>query len=166
MRDWQKHDDDVIEGIKRLARQQADRQQVQAGLPWWPLLIVAWGAALVVLMVAFIRVSEAGAAEIRTYDQLADAIYWAEGGPKAKKPYGILSVPCSGHDECRRICINTIRNNVWRFKDWGHREYDSYLEFLASRYAPIGAGNDPGGLNVNWLKNVRWFLANPQEVRQ
>lgn len=33
-----------------------------------------------------------------------------------------------------------------------------YIEFLASRYCPIGADNDPQGLNKNWVKNVKYFL--------
>ena len=43
---------------------------------------------------------------------IADAIYYAEGAEKASKPFGILSVKCEGYNECRRICLNTIRNNV------------------------------------------------------
>lgn len=94
-----------------------------------------------------------------SYDQIADAIYLAEGGVKAKKPYGILSVKCESHSECRRICINTIRNNVKRFSDYGHKDYPDYLSFLASRYAPLGVENDPSNLNQNWLRNVRSLLA-------
>ena len=91
-----------------------------------------------------------------TDSQIADAIYLAEGGEKAKKPFGILSVPCNGYDECRKICLNTIRNNRARFLK--QDVYSDYLEFLASRYAPVGAGNDPKNLNINWLKNVRSIL--------
>jgi len=96
-----------------------------------------------------------------TNEQIADAIYKAEGGSKAKKPYGILSIPCDGEESCRVICINTIRNNRKRYKDYGHKKYDTYLKFLASRYAPIGAENDPTNLNENWLKNVKYFLSHP-----
>lgn len=99
-----------------------------------------------------------------TYDQLADAIYLAEGGGNAKKPYGILSVPCKGEKGCRKICINTIRNNVKRHKSYGYKTHPNYLEFLASRYAPVGVENDPQGLNRNWIKNVWWFLNNPKET--
>jgi len=86
-------------------------------------------------------------------ERLAEAIYRAEGGAKAKKPYGILSVPCEGKEHCGRICKNTIRNNIKRWEKAGKRE--PYLEFLARRYAPIGAENDKGGLNQHWLKNVQ-----------
>jgi len=90
--------------------------------------------------------------------EIADAIYLAEGGAKAKVPYGILSVKVKDEAEARQVCLNTIRNNRKRYADYGHKQYATYLEFLASRYCPIGAGNDPKGLNQNWLKNVKYFL--------
>ncbi len=90
------------------------------------------------------------------FNQIVDAIYLAEGGAKAKKPYGILSVPCTGLESCRRICYNTVRNNWHRWRKAGKTE--PYLAFLARRYAPIGAENDPTGLNRHWLKNVRSIL--------
>ena len=92
---------------------------------------------------------------IFSVNSLADAIYLAEGAENARKPFGILSVPCHGYGECRQICINTIRNNIRRYADYGYADYPTYLDFLANRYAPIGAGNDPTNLNINWLKNVR-----------
>ena len=95
-----------------------------------------------------------------TIDSLADSIYKAEGAERAVKPFGILSVNCNGYDECRTVCKNTILNNLERYKLWGYKEYPTYLEFLASRYAPVGVDNDPRGLNVNWLGNVRALLAN------
>jgi len=100
----------------------------------------------------------AGSAEAReiSVPRIVDAIYLAEGGEKARKPYGILSVPCGSKAECRRIAERTVRNNFKRWADAGAE--GDYLEFLARRYAPIGAENDPKGLNENWLKNVRHFL--------
>ena len=92
-----------------------------------------------------------------TDNEIANAIYKAEGGPKAKKPYGILSVPCDSEQSCRQICLNTIRNNRKRYRDYGHKRYDTYLEFLASRYAPVNCEND-NGTNRFWLKNVLYFL--------
>jgi hypothetical protein len=92
-----------------------------------------------------------------TDGQIASAIYKAEGGPKAKKPFGILSVKCEGYDGCRKVCLNTIRNNRKRFAN--QAVFTDFLEFLASRYAPVGGvDNDPTNLNKNWLKNVRYFL--------
>lgn len=90
------------------------------------------------------------------WNSVVGAIYRAEGGPKARKPFGILSVPCAGYSECREVCYATVRNNYFRWIDAGRP--GEYLEFLAKRYAPVGAENDPTGLNRNWLKNVRHFI--------
>jgi hypothetical protein len=90
-------------------------------------------------------------------ERIADAIYVAEGGAKAKKPYGILSVKVANAQEARQVAINTVRNNWKRWHDAGRP--GDYIEFLAKRYAPLGVANDPSGLNKNWLKNVRAGLA-------
>lgn len=97
-------------------------------------------------------------------EDLADAIYLAEGGASAKKPYGILSVYCETEADCREICINTIKNNVGRYKLFGHKEYPTFLEFLQSRYAPTENVSDfDRNLNQHWLTNVRYFLTNPKD---
>lgn len=83
-----------------------------------------------------------------TPDQIADAIYVAEGGARAKKPYGILSVPCDSQSSCRAVCLNTIRNNLKRWERAGRP--GEYIDFLASRYAPPTAHP----LNRNWKPNV------------
>jgi len=95
-------------------------------------------------------------------DEIADAIYQAEGGPKAKVPYGILSIKVGSVQEARRICLNTIRNNRVRFAN--QSIFTDYIEFLGSRYCPVGADNDPQGLNKNWVKNVKYFLTKKEEV--
>src|SRR3990167_4398526 len=90
------------------------------------------------------------------------AIFLAEGGGSAQYPYGIRSIPCDKPDTitCRQACINTVANNFtrWQNKTHGAGQYNTYLEFLASRYAPINADNDPKHLNDYWLRNVRFFL--------
>jgi len=90
------------------------------------------------------------------FNKVVDAIYKAEGGSKAQYAYGIRSVRYSSKEEARRICYNTVRNNYTRWLKSGQRV--SYLEFLASKYCPIGAANDPKGLNRHWLKNVTFYL--------
>lgn len=84
--------------------------------------------------------------------KLADAIFKAEGGFKTAYPYGIRSVKCAGLSECRKVCLNTIRNNRTRWTKAGNP--GTYLEFLASRYAPIQAHS----LNRYWLGNVQKFM--------
>jgi len=91
-------------------------------------------------------------------EKLADAIFLAEGGYGAGYLYGIRSVSYDTESEARRICINTINNNKKRYMEYGYKKHKTYLEFLASRYCPIGAKNDPKGLNKNWIKNVIFFL--------
>lgn len=100
-----------------------------------------------------------GAEKEYTVDEIVEAIFHAEGGDNAEYPYGIRSVKCNTKTECQRICANTVRNNLKRYSEYGHRRHSNYLEFLASRYAPVGVSNDHKGLNKNWLKNVRYFLA-------
>lgn len=82
-------------------------------------------------------------------ERLADAIYKAEGGAKARKPYGILSVPVANEADARRVCLNTIRNNWKRWEDGGRS--GTYVSFLADRYCPPSV--DKVG-NANWKKNV------------
>ena len=80
-------------------------------------------------------------------EQLANAIYVAEGS--VKYPYGIKSIDTHGDAVyARKICINTIRNNIKRYNDSG-RLVD-YITFLGSRYCPVSAHE----LNKNWVRNV------------
>lgn len=94
-----------------------------------------------------------------TDEQIVNAIYKAEGGANAKYPYGIRSVECDTRSECLKVCRTTVKRNRQRFAEYGQKSFPDFLSFLASRYAPIGAGNDPKKLNQNWLKNVKYFLA-------
>ena len=92
-------------------------------------------------------------------DQIANAIYKAEGGEKTKYPYGVKSINTNGDEKyARQICLNSIRNSRKRWIDAG--KSDDFIIFMSRRYAPIGAENDPGGLNKFWIKNVKWFLKN------
>lgn len=105
----------------------------------------------ITLVMAFIFASQATGTPFYTEDQIADAIYWAEGGPKTSHPYGILAH--YKHTTPRQACINTIRHAQ---KDWNGK--GDFIAFLGSRYCPVGAANDPRGLNRNWIKNVKYFL--------
>lgn len=92
-------------------------------------------------------------------ERIVDAIYVAEGGPRAKVPYGILSVPVKDAAEARMVCLNTVRNNWLRWEAAGRP--GEYLIFLARRYCPPSV--DPVG-HRNWLTNVRRQLAAPKEA--
>lgn len=83
--------------------------------------------------------------------KLADSIYLAEGGSRTKHPYGILTKYKTTTP--RQACINTINHAL---RDYKGLE-DGFIAFLGSRYAPVGADNDPDNLNSNWVKNVSYF---------
>jgi hypothetical protein len=86
------------------------------------------------------------------FNKVADAIYVIENSEKY--PYGIKSIPTNGNKElARKYCINTVRNNFYRWQAKGSK--GDYLTFLANAYCPIGASDDPKGLNKNWLRNLR-----------
>ena len=107
-------------------------------------LITLWIAALAML-------ATSSFADEYSNDQIADAIYIAEGGANTNHPYGILAKYKTTTP--RQACINTI---IHARKDWDGK--GDFIEFLGSRYCPIGAKNDPTGLNKNWVKNVRGSL--------
>lgn len=89
-----------------------------------------------------------------------------QGGPQ--REMGILDKRANTFEKQVRWCRNTIINNVKRYEDKHQKSaytHDKslftieYLFFLASKYAPLGAANDPKDLNKNWLSNVRLFHA-------
>jgi len=91
-----------------------------------------------------------------TYGQVADAIFWTEGGAKTRFPYGVMSYGLTTK-KARTLCLQTVTNSVdrWTFAD----RPGPFLEFLANRYCPESV--DPVGY-ANWIVNVRWFLDHPK----
>ena len=112
------------------------------------LKAIFWGLVFIgfVLGVLFLCTTWVGAD-----DQIANAIYLAEGGKKARQAYGIEGYKCTG-GSCRKIALNTIRNQ--RARHSAHQCSFTYLECLSRRYCPPN--------HVVWLKNVKWFLENPK----
>jgi hypothetical protein len=108
-------------------------------------LVVIAGTMIAILILAKCLFAE----EVIDVNRLVKAIYIAEGGENAKKPFGVLSVPCSTFSGCERICRNTVRNNIKRWKKAG--EPTDFISFLGARYAP--RSSHP--LNANWIPNVR-----------
>ena len=81
------------------------------------------------------------------------AIREAEKGRKGFE-FGIISAKNTDLEtQCRYAC-ETIINNVKRF--YRQTEND-FITFLGSRYAPVGADNDPHNLNAHWVRNVKFF---------
>jgi hypothetical protein len=93
--------------------------------------------------------------QIVNIDVLADAIYKAEGGAKTRHPYGILKK--YKKTTPRQACINTIKSNLKRYR--ASRSNEDFISFMSRSYCPIGAKNDPTGLNRHWVKNVSYFYA-------
>lgn len=115
---------------------------------YWVLIV----AVIVGIMIYLALTDDAHAATPEYFNKVVDAIYIAEGGAKAIKPFGILSVPCEGYADCRKVCYNTVRNNWRRWEKAGRP--GEYLDFLGNRYAPPQAHP----LNKNWIPNVRRIL--------
>ena len=113
-----------------------------------------FGVNVLIVLCLFFGFSPMAQAKEYTDTEIVNAIRKAEG----TWTYGIKSIKCSTTAECRQICFNTVRNNRKRFAKYGHKDHPDFISFLASRYCPIGAENDPTGLNKNWQKNVRYFL--------
>lgn len=77
----------------------------------------------------------------------------AENGGSGKE-FGILNDRADTYRKQAGWCAATIQKNFVR---WQHRtdsDDRNFIEFLGSRYCPVGAANDPTNLNKNWIKNV------------
>ena len=111
------------------------------------------------LIITFILLAIATPCHALNVERLADAIYQAEGGAKTKHPYGVLSVKCKTTLECRQITINSIKRGISRYNRdrASNRTLEGFISHFARRWCPIGAKNDPKGLNQNWVKNVLFF---------
>jgi len=86
--------------------------------------------------------------------KLADAIYRAEGGTRAKVPYGVLSLKVRDAAHARQITLNSIHNNWRRWETAGRP--GEFIDFMADRWCPVAA--DPSG-NRNWKRNVKAIYA-------
>lgn len=133
-------------------------------LVWVGIIGVIWGASLLLAgcseAYAYADMSHAEEVGQMTpyFNQVVDAIYWAEGGVTTRHPFGVLSVKCEGYDECRQVCFNTVRNNWFRWEMQGAQ--GDFIKYLAGVYCPVGADNDPRGLNRHWVGNVQKRLDN------
>ena len=53
-------------------------------------------------------------------------------------------------------CAFTVQKNWDRWVSAGRP--GAFIEFLGARYCPVGADNDPNGLNQHWVGNVSKFV--------
>lgn len=81
------------------------------------------------------------------------AIREAERGRKGFE-FGIVAAKNTDlKTQCEWACA-TVKKNFERFRESGEKDF---IAFLGRRWAPIGAENDPQGLNRYWVDNVRYF---------
>ena len=107
---------------------------------------------------AFLFITANVHAEVINVDMLADSIRLAENS--IKYPYGIKSINTHGDaNVARRICINTIKNNIKRYNKTDMAV--DYITFLGSRYCPAGLCE----MNKNWVKNVKKIYYNRKGLK-
>lgn len=77
------------------------------------------------------------------------------GGPG--KEFGVLA------PQAMRFAKDPVRSFQTQ-AEWAagtiKKRFNGNLEEFAMRWAPIGADNDPKGLNKNWLKNTQYYMEN------
>ena len=84
------------------------------------------------------------------------AVRYAENG-RAGREYGVLHPKALGKSyrvQCGWAAA-TIQKNWDRWQKAGAK--GEFIVFLGNRYCPVGADNDPHGLNKHWIKNVTKF---------
>ncbi len=106
-----------------------------------------------ILLVGSLQAAQVPVLSDSYINRFADTIYRIEGGEKARKPYGVLSIPVRDKDHARQITINSIRNNWKRWHNAG--KPGDFISFMANRWCPPSA--DPVG-NKNWIKNAKAIM--------
>ena len=81
------------------------------------------------------------------------AIRFAENGRKGRE-YGILHPRVKPTYRSQAgWCAATVQKNYDRWTKAGSK--GDFITFLGNRYCPVGAENDPTGLNKHWIHNVK-----------
>jgi hypothetical protein len=92
---------------------------------------------------------------VRELAPIVAAIRYAENG-RAGREYGILHPRVKPTYRSQAgWCAATVQKNYDRWVKAGSK--GEYIKFLGARYCPVGADNDPHGLNKHWVKNVSKF---------
>lgn len=88
------------------------------------------------------------------------SIRMAENGTKYQ--FGVVNNMIAYNlDKQAAWCAASIMKHHTRY---GSPKVDKgYIESLAARYCPVGASNDPVGLNRNWIKNVMYWYEKLQK---
>jgi len=124
--------------------------QILKGLSWFVVLLsFDYGVCLAAQVIKPI--------DPKMLTSMTDAIYWTEGGPKARSPYGILSKKVTGPAHARVVATQSVSNNFNRWQQSGRS--GEFIQFMANRYVPYTA--DPIG-HSNWVKNVSHLVRKPK----
>ena len=92
---------------------------------------------------------------VDTLAPIVAAIRYAENGG-AGKEYGILHPRVKPTYRSQAgWCAATVQKNYDRWVKAGSK--GEFIVFLGNKYCPVGADNDPTGLNKHWVKNVTSF---------
>lgn len=93
------------------------------------------------------------------------AIRTAENGRKGIE-FGVLHPRAVDQPNSLRVqagwCAATVSKNHKRWIDSG--KTTDFITFLGNRYCPVGADNDPNGLNKHWIPNVRKLAKRNSDV--
>jgi hypothetical protein len=94
------------------------------------------------------------------------ALRLAENGGPGRE-YGVLSVPAPTYQEQLDVAARSFKNSEARYReatglparDDAGRYTDGFLRFFSARWAPLGADNDPRGLDEYHAGNLVAYYA-------
>ena len=90
-----------------------------------------------------------------TLAPIVAAIRYAENGSKGRE-YGILHKRVKPTYRSQAgWCAASVQKNWDRWVAAGSK--GEFIVFLGNRYCPVGADNDPKGLNKHWIRNVSHY---------
>lgn len=88
-----------------------------------------------------------------------EAIRQTENGGPGRE-FGVLSVSAPGYQSQLMVACHTVAHRLtefdgnplaWVFSRIRYRR--EFVRWFSGIWAPVGAGNDPENLNLNWLTN-------------
>ena len=91
---------------------------------------------------------------VRELAPIVAAIRYDENGKTYQ--YGIINMRCpKGYRPQAGWGAASVQKNYDRGVKAGRK--GDYVTFLGKKYCPVGADNDPNGLNKHWIPNVKKF---------
>lgn len=139
-------------------QEEADLARLNSIQKWSLMVTIAIGLTYILFSCSLCHAAKKSPADARIeeypLDKWVNAIYITEGGAKTSHPYGILAT--YKHTTARDACKNTIKHKYQQWDKLGRK--GPFLAFLGAKYCPVGALNDPMGLNRNWITNVKYYL--------